>query len=71
MSMSSALAELCLAIDTIDTFTDSSGFLVWFPILRPSLATPSFSHAAAATAFIGGSIFEIGSYFMVIEALDR
>ncbi|KAK8844803.1 hypothetical protein IAR55_006653 [Kwoniella newhampshirensis] len=48
-----------------------NGYLVWFPILRPQLATPVFSKTAAATAFIGGTIFEIGSYLMVVEALDR
>ncbi|KAL7420717.1 hypothetical protein Q5752_004668 [Cryptotrichosporon argae] len=48
-----------------------NGFLVWFPVLRPQLDTTSFSYAAAALAFIGGTVFEIGSYLMVVEALDR
>ncbi|WWD22643.1 hypothetical protein CI109_107136 [Kwoniella shandongensis] len=48
-----------------------NGYLVWFPIIRPELATTTFSRTAAATAFIGGTIFEIGSYLMVVEALDR
>jgi hypothetical protein len=26
---------------------------------------------AAAMAFVGGSIFEVGSYLMVVEALQR
>ncbi len=47
------------------------GFLVWFPILRPALATTTYYNTASAFAFIGGSIFEIGSYLMVVEALDR
>ena len=47
------------------------GFIVWFPILRPALATNAFINTSAATAFIGGSVFEIGSYLMVVEALDR
>ncbi|EIW73039.1 hypothetical protein TREMEDRAFT_22078, partial [Tremella mesenterica DSM 1558] len=48
-----------------------NGFLVWFPILRPNLVTTAFTNTAAAFAFIGGSVFEIGSYLMVVEALDR
>ena len=47
------------------------GFLAWFPILRPSLSTPTFTATAAAFAFIGGTVFVIGSYLMVLEALDR
>ena len=47
------------------------GFLVWLPILRPALATTAYYNTAAAFAFIGGTIFEIGSYLMVVEALDR
>lgn len=47
------------------------GFLVWFPILRPTLDTPSFSHAAAATAFVGASVFEVGAYLGIIEVLVR
>ncbi|KAK4683500.1 hypothetical protein P7C73_g6752, partial [Tremellales sp. Uapishka_1] len=48
-----------------------NGFLVWFPDLRPNLATTAFSLSGAATAFVGGSVFELGSYLMVVEALDR
>jgi len=44
---------------------------VWFPLLQPKLASTSFSDGAAATAFLGGTIFEVGSYLMVVEALDR
>ena len=48
-----------------------TGFLVWFPILRPGLESDTFTDTAAATAFIGGTIFELGSYLMVLEALNR
>ncbi|WVQ82815.1 hypothetical protein IAT38_004947 [Cryptococcus sp. DSM 104549] len=48
-----------------------NGYLVWFPILRPQLDTNNYTYTASATAFIGGTIFEIGSYLMVVEALDR
>jgi hypothetical protein len=44
---------------------------VWFPYLYPSLETTAFTHTAAALAFIGGATFEVGSYLMVVEALDR
>ncbi|XAO22397.1 hypothetical protein I312_101167 [Cryptococcus bacillisporus CA1280] len=48
-----------------------NGFLVWFPLLRPKLDTDTFLRTSSATAFIGGTIFELGSYLMVVEALDR
>ncbi|WVQ94132.1 hypothetical protein IAU59_001210 [Kwoniella sp. CBS 9459] len=48
-----------------------NGYLVWFPIIRPELDTTAFTRTAAATAFLGGSIFEIGAYLGVVEALDR
>lgn len=48
-----------------------NGFLVWFPVLRPYLASRTFENTAAALAFLGGTVFEIGSYLMVVEALDR
>lgn len=48
-----------------------NAFLVWLPLLRPRLDTDTVSRTASATAFIGGTIFELGSYLMVIEALDR
>jgi hypothetical protein len=41
------------------------------PILFPDLESTSFTNAAAASAFLGGTVFEIGSYLMVVEALDR
>ena len=50
---------------------ESRGFIILFPLLRPELAGDAFTNAAAASAFIGGSVFEIGSYLMVVEALDR
>jgi hypothetical protein len=45
--------------------------LVWFPILRPSLAGTTFTNAATAMSFLGGSIFLVGAYLGVVEALDR
>ncbi|WVF66527.1 hypothetical protein IAT40_001267 [Kwoniella sp. CBS 6097] len=48
-----------------------NGYLVWFPIIRPELDTTAFTRTASATAFIGGSIFEVGAYLGVVEALDR
>ncbi|WRT63184.1 uncharacterized protein IL334_000087 [Kwoniella shivajii] len=48
-----------------------NGYLVWFPVIRPALDTEPIARSAAATAFIGGSIFEIGAYLGVVEALDR
>ena len=44
---------------------------MFFPIMRPGLDTDAVTNSAAATAFIGGTVFEIGSYLMVVEALDR
>ncbi|WWC90228.1 uncharacterized protein L201_005161 [Kwoniella dendrophila CBS 6074] len=48
-----------------------NGYLVWFPELRPNLYTPAFTRTASATAFIGGTVFEIGAYLGVVEVLDR
>lgn len=48
-----------------------SGFLVWFPILIPKLDTDAFTNTAAASAFLGGTVFEVGSYLMVLEALKQ
>lgn len=58
-----------LEITSTDTLT--AGFLVWFPILMPKLDTDAFTNTAAASAFIGGSVFELGSYLMVLEALKQ
>lgn len=44
---------------------------MWFPLLRPRLDTDTVSRTAYAMAFVGGTTFELGSYMMVIEALDR
>jgi hypothetical protein len=52
-------------------YSCGTGFLVWMPILSPSLDTNAFTNAAAASGFIGGSVFEVGSYLMVLEALNR
>jgi zinc transporter ZupT len=48
-----------------------TGFLVLLPLYLSSLNSTTYFRAAAATAFLGGSIFEIGSYLMVVEALNR
>ena len=48
-----------------------AGFVVWFPNLMPKLGTTAFTNTAAATGFIGGSVFELGSYLMVVEALRQ
>lgn len=37
----------------------------------PGLDTDTFTNTAAATAFIGGTVFEVGSYMMVLEALKQ
>ena len=44
---------------------------MWLPDVYPSLASTSYTNVAAAFAFIGGTVFELGSYLMVVEALDR
>jgi hypothetical protein len=49
----------------------ATGFLVLLPIYHSSLNSTTYFRAAAATAFLGGSIFEVGSYLMVVEALNR
>ncbi|ORX35146.1 hypothetical protein BD324DRAFT_634045 [Kockovaella imperatae] len=48
-----------------------NGYVEWFPLFRPNLDNQTVSRTAAALAFIGGTVFEIGSYLMVVEALDR
>lgn len=48
-----------------------AGFLVWFPVLMPRLGTKTFTNTAAAIGFLGGSVFELGSYLMVLEALKQ
>jgi hypothetical protein len=51
--------------------SDSTAFLVWLPYVYPSVGTPASSKAGSALGFVGGIIFNIGSYLMVVEALDR
>ncbi|WWC57546.1 uncharacterized protein I303_100078 [Kwoniella dejecticola CBS 10117] len=48
-----------------------NGFLVFLPILRPSLDTKAYTNSASATAFLGGSIFEVGAYLGILEVVDR
>ncbi|WVR03099.1 hypothetical protein IAU60_000089 [Kwoniella sp. DSM 27419] len=62
---------LAVTFVTGSIFWVINGYLVWFPDLRPNLETDAFKRTAAATAFIGASTFELGSYLMVVEALDR
>jgi hypothetical protein len=45
-----------------------NGFLLFLPLLSP--AYPSHWTTASAFAFIGGTIFELGSYLMFVEALN-
>ncbi|KZT06667.1 uncharacterized protein LAESUDRAFT_725756 [Laetiporus sulphureus 93-53] len=45
-----------------------NGFLLYLPLL-PS-PSPSYSVAASWIAFAGGTAFELGSYLMVVEALN-
>ncbi len=52
------------------------GSAVWvvngFLVFLPSLNVISLNIAAGGwTAFVGGSLFEVGSYLMVLEALNR
>ena len=41
------------------------------PYLHPNVESDAVSKAAAGLAFLGGTVFEIGSYFMVVEAVNR
>ncbi|KZO94857.1 hypothetical protein CALVIDRAFT_460364, partial [Calocera viscosa TUFC12733] len=43
-----------------------NGFLVFLPILQPSV--PLYANAAGALAFVGGTLFEAGGWLMVVEA---
>ena len=45
-----------------------NGFFVFLPSLN---VTETNNVVTGWTAFVGGSIFEIGSYLMVLEALNR
>ncbi|KAH9940296.1 hypothetical protein B0H21DRAFT_780408 [Amylocystis lapponica] len=46
----------------------ANGFLLFLPLVPPS--TTSYEVAAAWCAFAGGTLFEAGSYLMVVEALN-
>ncbi|KAG9099211.1 hypothetical protein FRC07_010550, partial [Ceratobasidium sp. 392] len=46
-----------------------NGFLLFLPVLSPS-TYPSHTTTASAFAFIGGTVFELGSYLMFVEALN-
>ncbi|QRV73305.1 hypothetical protein RhiJN_01319 [Ceratobasidium sp. AG-Ba] len=46
-----------------------NGFLLFLPLVSPS-KYPEHSTTASAFAFIGGTIFEVGSYLMLVEALN-
>ncbi|KAJ9093530.1 hypothetical protein QFC21_006364 [Naganishia friedmannii] len=48
-----------------------NGFLVLLPFYHSSLNPTTYFRSAAALAFLGGTIFEIGSYLMVVEAINR
>ncbi|OBT69269.1 hypothetical protein VE03_01909 [Pseudogymnoascus sp. 23342-1-I1] len=49
-----------------------NSFLVWLPSVRPSSAFPGESTTGGGiSAFIGATIFEIGSVFLMIEAVNE
>lgn len=49
-----------------------NSFFVWLPSVRPSSAFPGEATTAGGiTAFIGATIFEIGSVFLMIEAVNE
>lgn len=55
-----------------DRVTDrETGFLAWLPFIYPSMQTPAVEKTGPAIGFVGGMLFEVGSYLMVCEALDR
>lgn len=56
---------------TLDADPLIPGFLVWLPLVYAEMQRPAVSKTAAALAFLGGTLFEVGSYLMVVEALDR
>jgi hypothetical protein len=52
------------------------GFTVLLPLYLGRIEnseslTSTYFKTAAALAFVGGVIFEVGSYLMVVEALNR
>ena len=46
-----------------------NGFFMFLPSLE--VMSETNEEAIGWTAFVGGSLFEIGSYLMVLEALNR
>ncbi|KFY19538.1 hypothetical protein V493_07916, partial [Pseudogymnoascus sp. VKM F-4281 (FW-2241)] len=49
-----------------------NSFFVWLPSVRPSSTFPGeATNAGGITAFIGATIFEIGSVFLMIEAVNE
>ena len=58
------------------SLSSSSGFTVLLPLYLNSIEnsenlSSTYFKTAAALAFVGGVIFEVGSYMMVVEALNR
>jgi len=58
------------------SLSSSSGFTVLLPLYLNSIEnsenlSSTYFKTTAALAFVGGVIFEIGSYMMVVEALNR
>ncbi|KAK0831833.1 hypothetical protein LTS02_018263, partial [Friedmanniomyces endolithicus] len=48
------------------------GFFYWLPLAAPSTDFPHESATAGGiTSFIGGTLFEIGAVFLVIEATNE
>lgn len=45
-----------------------NGFLLYMPLAAPSV--PQRESQAAAWAFVGGTLFEVGSYLMLVESLN-
>jgi hypothetical protein len=49
-----------------------NGFFVWLPLQDPSTEFPGeFTVGGGVTAFIGATIFEIGSWLLMIEAVNE
>lgn len=45
-----------------------NGFLLFMPLV--STTAKAHEYQAAAWAFVGGTLFEVGSYLMLVEALN-
>jgi hypothetical protein len=72
-SSSRADSESCLYVSV--TFCHI-GFTVLLPLYLGRIEnsenlTSTYFKTAAALAFVGGVIFEVGSYLMLVEALNR